>query len=626
MADAAAMARAVALLGVLVDSNEGPDMIEVDSKEALFNSALRLEPNNLLALLCARLPVSPPATVKRSGPLDGLLEGVAAHFGWTIRHQPLFTNDQRPGSQTGKMEKWIRTASFTPEAVDRLERVLREEKEHGGDEDEQEDDEDQEEEFSPYDAAGTMKGVVVVRAGGVAEEREGSKKDADVAAGAAAAAARAADKQQEDEKAKKAAAVGVAAAGTNDGAEKELEKGKDAAGCDKVVEEEMGEKDAGNAAGVAKGSGGPAKEKEEEEESDAVLGGNVKPDEVAAGSGGKQGGAAAGGSGAEHALRKVVKTKVSGDDSKRKGVEGPAAKVISSAADEKVLLSGTRWSFLGSNWDDLQNGISVCDTIADLRDGTKWKRGQTVIVQHSGVPDSHHGVIVAVGRCSDKPYVVLFTQEHFEQTPISQDVRLDTNAPTVANEEVEKLWLQFCKEHAAARKVKRPKAAEDVKVEKPQRVQPARAAKGDGVGKKRLARKVPAKKLVQRKVAAVDEEAEGEQDNEEEEEEEADVIQKKVKRQRRPQSKKRNTSKPRQRSPSPIRSRSRSRSHSPSPSPKKKSRHSCTHRDDDDYEHRHSHRHHRSRSRSRSHSRDSDGVARAAIAFAALATALFSRK
>ncbi len=68
MGDAATMARAVALLGVLVDSNDGPDMIEIDTKELLFNSALRLEPNNMLALLCARLGVPPPATLRRSGP------------------------------------------------------------------------------------------------------------------------------------------------------------------------------------------------------------------------------------------------------------------------------------------------------------------------------------------------------------------------------------------------------------------------------------------------------------------------------------------------------------------------------------------------------------------------------
>jgi hypothetical protein len=306
MGDAATLARAAALLGELVHSNEPPDMIEIDNKEKLFNSALRLEPTTLLALLCARLGVPAPATLKRNGPWDGLLEGVAAHFGWSIMRMHLFSHDVKPTGQPRKMQQWIRTASFTPEAVDRLLRELEEENDDVDDnEGDQEDDEEEEEKFTPRDAVGTMRGVSVARAGAAAVQKvDGGNSDAAATAGAASTAT---GKQQEGEKAKEAAAAGVAAAETNSGEEKEVEK----AGGEQSAEYNVGETDAdkaGKAAEVADGSAGPAKEKEEEEESNAVPGSGAKEDTAAGGgsSGGKQDVAGVGGGGIKDALREEI--------------------------------------------------------------------------------------------------------------------------------------------------------------------------------------------------------------------------------------------------------------------------------------------------------------------------------
>jgi hypothetical protein len=346
---------------------------------------------------------------------------------------------------------------------------------------------------------------------------------------------------------KEAAAAGVAAAATNSGEEKEVER----AGGEQSAEYNVGETDAdkaAKAAEVADGSAGPAKEKEEEEESDAVPGSGAKEDTAAGGgsSGGKQDVAGVDGSGIKDALREeiavVSKSVVEGDDGKK------AMEEIPGPVQGKVLLSGTRWSFVGDSWTDLSNGLNVCYAIADLRHGVKWTRGQTVIVQHANVRDPHRGIVVAVGRCSNKPYLVLYTGTHFEQAPIAKDMQLDAGAHAVDGAEVEQLWSRFCVERAVS-EVKWPKVANKARVEKPQRVQPPRAAKGEGAGKKRSARKGPAKKMARRKVVAVDEEAKAASDDEEEEEEEEEPdvsSQKKAKQQRRARSEKpkRNTSKP----------------------------------------------------------------------------------
>jgi hypothetical protein len=579
MGDDATLARAAALLGVLVHCNEPPDMIEIDSKEKLFNSTLRLGPNNLLALLCDRLGVPAPATLKRSGPWDGLLEGVAAHFGWSIGRTFLFSNDEKTTGQPWKMEQWIRTASFTPEAVDELLRDLEEENDDVDDENGQEDDEDEGEKYTPRDAVGTMKGVSVARAGAAAVQKM---------------------------------------AGNNSDA---------AAGGERVAEEEVGEKGADEAAkaaevDVAEGTGGPAKEKEEVEESDTVPGSDAKEDTAAGGGGGggKQDGEAVGGSGIDGAPRKVIveaSKLAAADDGGGEAME----EEIPSPAQEKVLLSGKRWSFLGDSWADLSNGLEVCDGIVDSHSGTRWTRGQTVLVQHGNVPNPHHGIVVAVGRCSDKPYIVLYRQTRFEQTPISKEVKLVAGAPAVASAEVEQLWLRYCAERMASG-AKQPKVAKNAKVEKPQRVQPPRAAKGEAVGKKRSARKVQTKR--RRKVTAVDEGAEAANDEEEQEEEEevGKVTQKKREehglRSKKP---KRDTSKPK----NPSRSRhSRSRSRSRSPSPKEKRRRSPTRPNDDDYERNDNRKRCRSRSRSRSRSRDGKKMVRTTLALAALANVLLN--
>jgi hypothetical protein len=129
MSDAAVFARPAALLGVLVSSNDAPDMVELDTKDQLFSSALRLQPDKLLARLCSRLSLPPPATPKRRGPWQELTRAVAAIFGWQLIPKIMFSASD--GRQALKMEEWLQTATFIEEDVDRVEAQLLEDAENG---------------------------------------------------------------------------------------------------------------------------------------------------------------------------------------------------------------------------------------------------------------------------------------------------------------------------------------------------------------------------------------------------------------------------------------------------------------------------------------------------------------
>ena len=70
--------------------------------------------------------------------------------------------------------------------------------------------------------------------------------------------------------------------------------------------------------------------------------------------------------------------------------------------------------------------------------------GQSVVIKHANASTSHNAVIVAVGRYSKKPYLVLSSGPEFEMAPISKDVTLDTKAVPV---DVSQLWLKYQEEH-----------------------------------------------------------------------------------------------------------------------------------------------------------------------------------
>jgi hypothetical protein len=398
MSDAAAFARPAALLGVLVSSNEAPDMVELDSKDQLFSSALRLQPEKLLARLCARLGLPLPATPKRRGPWQELTRAVAAIFGWNLIPKALFSASD--GRQAMKMEQWLQTAKFTNGEVDRVEAQLLAEQEAAEDESEREmdDEEDKEEELPPSKAMGTMKGVTLAHAAPAAAKNESERNDPTAAAAVALTAS--GEQRNEGDKLDKA----VPAATVPVAQEEEMVVRDDA------MAEWEGERDAAESALLVARCPAPAKEKEEEE-----GGGNeVKQD--------------------------VAKSAVAAQ---------AAAVAVADVERAHVLLDLRKWVYYGLGWVPLSNSLRVCRVIVDKSSRMEWRRGLQVSVKHPGAKEPHRGAIVAVGHCNDKPYIVMRTDMRFEQAPINKDVSLIAGVAEVAKEDVEKWWEQYENMHKA---------------------------------------------------------------------------------------------------------------------------------------------------------------------------------
>jgi hypothetical protein len=174
MSSADALAGPVALLGVLVHFNEAPDISNIDSKQKLFESALRVERDTWVALLCARLGQEPVTARRKDKTYDALLDAVAAVFGW--HHGK--ANFYHDAEQSKKMEEWLRCTPYDKEAVVDLKRRLLQQiagannaagarKRAKSDEEEEKDEE--EERFDARDAMATLKGVAV------AQERRGRR-------------------------------------------------------------------------------------------------------------------------------------------------------------------------------------------------------------------------------------------------------------------------------------------------------------------------------------------------------------------------------------------------------------------------------------------------------------------
>ncbi len=170
------LAPLVALLGVMVDTNEPPDMSNLDSKPQLFKEVQRLELTVLLKLLCMRMGVN-DVTVKRgSKAFDALMEALAGVYGWTFakgKDSPSLFIDR---NQAQKMVTWVETASFDKGVVTGLARDLlnRVSKVRNV----QEKPQDAPADFAAADAVATMTGVKLVQPAAPATESEAERRRA----------------------------------------------------------------------------------------------------------------------------------------------------------------------------------------------------------------------------------------------------------------------------------------------------------------------------------------------------------------------------------------------------------------------------------------------------------------
>ena len=327
-ATATALAAPLALLGVLVRDNEAPPMANlVDvSKVKILGETLRVGPDTLFPVLCARLQVEEVKLKRRDEDYSQLLKAVAE----TLGNEPLKEKALFPGTeQCAKMVEWLRKSPFDKDAVADLKqrlvaRLSQPQKETGSNGKEAAGDEECV--FGALEAAASARGVMQVLP---AEEEkqalaagDGNEKNK----AAAAAAVTANDKElrekatAEEEK-NKATAAAVAAAAVVAAATKDKEQKEKAA-----AEEEK------NKAAAAAGN------KEQKENVEAVGSGEQK------------------------------KVTVAEEEEKEKSI------AAAGGGKEKVavvphLLQGSsskcRWKFWGLGWTELTPEFHVCDYIKD---------------------------------------------------------------------------------------------------------------------------------------------------------------------------------------------------------------------------------------------------------------------
>ena len=573
------LAPLVALLGEMVQNSASPPHMGVASQQKIFDTVRRLSPKDLLELLADRLVVTCPDAVKRghNQPFARLLTALANECDWQVNKVHLFSDEK----EKRKLTDWIKSVDFDRErvrdmAATLLQRVGAGVRPAGGGDAQQNDNVGRmvsEEEPAPRngDAMARMRGLKFFE--NLEEEDVVATADATPEAVEEEAAMVEATVALENE----LAAVEAALAAEEEAAAAAAEEA-DAVAAALAAEEEA-------AAAAA-------------EEADALAAALAAEEEAAA-------------------------------------VEVGRPVVAMAVGDNNVLGPGRRWEFLGPEWKKSPSGIDVCASIYDKKENQQWRRGCTVTVRHASAKREHDAVVIAVGRCNNRPYVVLHSDhgQEFEQTPISREVTLDTGVAAVGADRVAELWAAY-----ERRCTERNEEVEEVQLPVRKRTAvlrrgPHRVAKQDAATR---AKKRPTERKKKEEVEDDDE------DDEDEEDDEAEVARPKKPARRRKATKKPivilnqkeekvkvedKRKEPRSRSSSRSRSPRHHRSRSCSPQRRRLHRHHsrsrspvacCSCHAHHEESHRHtgshkcSHRHGRcrsrscrSRSRSRSHS-DSD--------------------
>ena len=400
------LAPLVSLLGVMVRHCAPPPHMGVASQQKIFDTVRRLAANDLLKLLANRLVVDSPVAVRRGDnqPFARLINALASECHWKVGKVPPLFSDE---NEKKKLTDWIKSVDFDRERVrDMTAALLRRLGAVGGDAQRNFDDVErvasEEERHRSADAMARMRGLEVFE--NLAEE--------DVVATADATPEVIEDEAPVTTPPPEAAEEGSEAAMVE--AAVALENEIATAEAALVAEEEA----AMAAPAAVEGEGAVASRVA------LAVGREAATDAPAA---------------AAAALQGVP----SPNEKAAVEVGRPAVTMAVVPAADNILQPGKRWKFLGRQWRKISTGLEVCESIFDKLHSQKWEPGCTVKVQHPTSKQAHHALVLAVGRASKKPYVILFSEQGFEQSPISGDVTFEAEATAEDLNRVEELWTKY---------------------------------------------------------------------------------------------------------------------------------------------------------------------------------------